>query len=147
MPRAAGAAVVVTVLALATAGCGNEKHDFRVEKLQPLVQRVNEQRSQLGSALRLARPRRAEDATVLRAQIARLRDAMSRLAALTPPAGTEAKFRRYTRANTALLTSLSRFVEAFATGNPDDQRRAAQDSQAALAVVSRTETALEHALG
>jgi hypothetical protein len=134
-------------VALVAAGCGNARHDFRVEKLDPLIQRVSQERTELASTLRLARPHRARDARVLRAQVAQLGASMRRIAGLTPPEGTERKFQRYTRANSALLGSLSRFVDAFGSASQAQQQRAGQEAQAALAVANRTQSELEHALG
>jgi hypothetical protein len=144
-PGLAGAGLAV--LALGAAGCGNDRHDFRVEKLNPLVKRVSEQRTAFATTLRLSRPHLARHARVLRADVGRLGAAMRKVAALEPPPGTGAKFRRYTRANSALLSSLYRFVDAFASGTVAQQRRAEQAAAAALGTANRAQTDFEHALG
>jgi hypothetical protein len=138
---------VLAALVLGAAGCGNERHDFRVEKLDPLVKRVSEQRTAFATTLRLARPHLARQARVLRADVAQLGATMRELAALDPPAGTERKFRRYTRANSALLGSLYRFVDAFASGTLSEQRRAEQAAATALGAANRAQTDFQHALG
>jgi hypothetical protein len=138
---------LVAALALGAAGCADERRDFRVEKLDPLVKRVSDQRAQLAATLHLVRPHRARDAQLLRAQVARLGATLRRVASLRPPAGTATRFHRYTRANTALLASLSRFVNAFAAGSVAAQRRAGQDAQTAVATANQAETDLRHALG
>jgi outer membrane murein-binding lipoprotein Lpp len=144
-----GRRVVGTVLAglaLLAGGCGNAKRDFRVEQLNPLITRASEQRAQLASLLRSSRPHHARDARILRSGIVALGVTMRRLAVLHPPQGTEAKFKRYTRANTVLLASLSRFVDAFASGNLLRVRRADQQTRAAVAAANRAQTSLQHAL-
>ncbi len=135
------------VLALVASGCGNAGHDFRVDKLQPLVGRVNDQRARLAGILRISRPHRPRDAGVLRAQITQLGATMREIAALKPPAGTRAKFLSYTQANVALLASLSRFVDAFASGDLARQRQMGQETQAAVSAADQARMALDHALG
>jgi hypothetical protein len=140
------ATVILAALSLSLAGCGNEKRDFRVDKLEPLIQRVRAQRAELASALRLAQPHRARDAEILRSQVARLAAAMRQVAVLVPPDGTERQFQRYTRANAALLASLSRFIEAFASRVPALQRRAGRAAQSAVIAANRAQVELQHAL-
>jgi hypothetical protein len=70
-----------------------------------------------------------------------------RIASLKPPAGTESRFRRYTRANAVLLARLTRFVDALASGGPTQQRSAGVDAQAAVDAANRAQTDLQHALG
>lgn len=133
-------------IALVVAGCGNAKHDFRVDQLDPAVRQVDQRRAELAGLLRLTRPHRARDAQVLRTQVGRLRSAMSRIARLKPPAGTQGKFRRYVRANTLVLSSLSAFVDAFSSGSLARERQLGQAAQAAVGQADDAETSLRHAL-
>lgn len=129
------------------AGCGgNEKRDFRVEQLNPLVKRMGEERATLAAVLRASRPGRARDARALRDQLGRLRAVMRRIAALEPPEGTEERFRRYTRANTAFLAALERFVDAYADDSARRQREAARETQTRLAAANRLQRQLQNAL-
>jgi hypothetical protein len=141
--RAGALALGVAVVA---AGCGNARHDFRVDKLDPAVRQVDERRAELATLLRLTRPHRGRDARVLRAQVGRLSAAMRRIATLEPPPGTEARFRRYLRANAALLSSLAAFVDAFASGSVAKQRQAGPAAQAAVGAADAAEISLRHAL-
>jgi hypothetical protein len=127
-------------------GCGNEKADFRVQKLNPLVKRVGEERATLAAVLRASRPGRARDAQALRGQLTRLGGAMQRIAALKPPDGVDGPFRTYTKANAAVLNSLRSFVEAFAAGRSALQQVAARRTGVSLARANQAQTKLQHAL-
>jgi cytochrome c556 len=127
-------------------GCGNEKADFRVQQLNPLVKHVGEERATLAAVLRASRPGRARDAQALRGQLARLGAAMQRIAALKPPDGVDGPFRMYTGANAAVLRSLRSFVDAFVAGHSARQQTAAQQTGASLARANRAQTKLQHAL-
>ena len=139
------ALALVAVLGL-VAGCGNEKRDFRVEELNPLVKRLGEERATLAAVLRASRPGRARDERALRDQLGRLRAVMRRIAALDPPEGTEERFRRYTRANAAFLAALERFVDAYANGGAGRQQEAARETQTRLAAANRAQRQLQRAL-
>jgi len=146
-----GALLAVVGLGLAAVallgGCGNEKRDFREDRLNPLVRRVGEERAVLASVLRASRPGRARDGRALRSQLARLGAVMRRIAALEPPDGVEDRLERYTRANAALLAALRRFVDAFAGGASEGaQRTAARRTQTTLATANRAQRALQQAL-
>jgi hypothetical protein len=141
---AAGAAAIAAAALIG--GCGNEKSDFRVNELNPLVKRVGEERATLAAVLRASRPGRARDARALREQLGRLGGVLRRIAALKPPDDARARFVSYTRANTEVLASLRRFVEAYAAGSNPRQQAEAQQTQAALAKASRAQTDLQHAL-
>jgi cytochrome c556 len=127
-------------------GCGNEKADFRVQQLNPLVKRMGEERATLAAVLRTSRPRQARDTQALRDQLSRLGAAMQRIATLKPPDGVDGPFRAYTRANAAVLRSLRSFVEAFASGRSALQQEAARQTGASLARASQAQTKLQHAL-
>jgi hypothetical protein len=128
-------------------GCGgNAKRDFRVEQLNPLTERLATERSALAQALRVASPHRGRDATLLRARLDAVAATMGRIAALRPPDGTLEQFRRYTRANEALLGSLTRYIRAFARGTVAQQRAAARDAQTAAQRADAAESALQHEL-
>jgi hypothetical protein len=142
--RLAGIALVG--FSLVGGGCGNAKRDFREHELNPSIERVAEQRTALAGLLRMSRPHLAADERRLRAQLGQLADAMRRVARLRPPQGVEVKFRRYTRANTALLAGLSRFVDALAGESAERRRQAEERALSALARASRAQTELQHAL-
>lgn len=127
-------------------GCGNEKADFRVQRLNPLVKRVGEERATLAAVLRGSRPGRARDAQALRGQLTRLGAAMQRIAALKPPDGVDRLFRDYTRANSGVLRSLESFVDAFAAGRSALQQVAARQTGESLARANRAQIKLQHAL-
>lgn len=146
LDRWVAGAIAAVALGTAATGCGDELHDFRVQQLNPLLQRASEQRAQLASTLRLVRPDRARDARVLRGEVVELSATARRIAALRPPGAAAARFRRYTRADGAFLASLSRFADAFASGTPSQQRRAEQKTTLALAALDRAQTDLQHAL-
>jgi hypothetical protein len=99
----------------------------------------------LAALLRVARPRNDNDARALRGGLADLRAAMHQVAALNPPDSVDLRFRRYVRANAALLASLSRFVDAFANDGQKAQA-AAGEVQTALGRASRAQTDLQRAL-
>ena len=134
------------LLGLVVAGCGNEKEQFRVDKLNPAIRQVGDERSALADLLRTSEPNRAADARALRAQLGRLRIAMRRLAALHPPGGVGDDFRRYTRANDALLASLAHFVDVFADGNAARRSDAAARTQRMLGRAQRAQVELQHRL-
>ncbi len=148
--RPAGApAAVLAVLALLgfVGGCGNEKRDFRVDKLNPLVKRLGEERATLAVVLRAARPGRASDIRALREQVAGVEGVTRRIAALNPPDGAESKFRRYVRANAAFVRRLRRFVDVYAANRPQRrQREAAARVQLALSAANDAQTELQRSL-
>lgn len=134
-------------LALVAVGCGNEKRDFRIQKLEPIVHQVAARRTALADTLRAAQPGRKGDARLLRAELLDLGASIRRVGALTPPPGTERQFRLYARANQALLASLAKFVDMFAAGGGLGLNRAGDAARAAAAAANRAELRLEHALG
>jgi hypothetical protein len=140
------AAVALLALAGPIAGCGNEKRDFREEKLNPLVKRASEERATLATILRASRPGRSRDEAALRAQLTDLGGVFRRIADLEPPDGVEAKLERYARANSALLRALAGFLDAFASGDEAGQRRAGQAAQEALARANRAQRELQRSL-
>jgi hypothetical protein len=143
------AAFLLTAAAtgLLAVGCGgNEKRDFRVDRLNPLTERLAEERSTLAQTLRVAHPRRERDAAVLRSRLDAVAATMRRIAALRPPDGTEERFVSYTRANEALLGSLNRYIRTFTRGTAAEQRAAAEDAQTAARRADAAESALQHAL-
>jgi cytochrome c556 len=146
--RSPAALATLSVVALAglASGCGKEKRDFRVEKLNPLVKRAGEERATLAAVLRGSRPGRARDAGALREQLARVVGVLRRIAGLNPPDGVDGTFRRYTRANTAFAAALRRFVDAFAAGDDSGQRDAAERTRTTLATAQRAQVQLQHAL-
>jgi hypothetical protein len=127
-------------------GCGNAKRDFRVDRLNPLVEQATKQRVGLADTLRSSRPRRLGDVHMLRAALARFAATTRRLAALRPPHGTETAFRRLTTAYRTLVDALGRFLDAFATGGEAQQRDAAAQSASAISMVDRAQAVLQHAL-
>jgi hypothetical protein len=139
------AALALALIALFVSGCGNARRDFRVDDLNPRTERVDEERAELAALLRVARPRNDNDARALRGGLADLRAAMHQVAALNPPDSVDLRFRRYVRANAALLASLSRFVDAFANDGQKAQA-AAGEVQTALGRASRAQTDLQRAL-
>lgn len=146
-PAAAGTATLAVLAASSlVAGCGHEKRDFREQRLNPLVRRVDEERATFATLLRDSRAGRARDGVALRAQLARVVGVLRRIAALKPPDGVGAKFRRYVRANGAFASALRAFVDAFAAGDDGRQRTAAESTRTTLARVQRTQVDLQHAL-
>jgi hypothetical protein len=139
-------AAIAAAIAVGGFGCGNARHDFRIDRLNPAIRHVDQKRAELASLLRLTHAHRPRDAQVLRAQVARLGAAIRRVTTLRPPAGTESRFRRYVRANAALLGSLSRFVDAFASGTRAEQQQARQVAELAVGEVDTAKTALQHQL-
>lgn len=146
LARVGLAALVLVALAAAVGACGNEKRDFRVQELNPLVKRAGEERAALAAVLRASRPGRARDARALREQLGRVTGVLRRIADLKPPDGVGGRFDRYTRANSAFAASLRGFVDAFAAGDDARQRRAAELTRTTLAEAQRAQVALQHAL-
>jgi cytochrome c556 len=144
-PATLSTLALVALVGLVT-GCGKEKRDFRVEKLNPLVKQAGEQRATLAAVLRGSRPGRQRDARALHEQLARVTGVLRRIAGLSPPDGVDGKFRRYTRANAAFAAALRRFVDAFAAGDDSGQRDAAQQTRSTLATAQRAQVQLQHAL-
>jgi hypothetical protein len=132
---------------LGAAGCGNAEHDFRVERLDPLVRGLGAERSRFGEILRLARPHQQRDARLLRAQVAAIATTSRRIELLHPPAGVEGAFHRLTRANTAVVSFLTRYVDAFAGGSVVHQREIARAAQVALSRAGEAQRALLRQLG
>jgi hypothetical protein len=146
MPRRAQAAAALFSLALLAAGCGDANHEFRVDKLEPLRARATQQRVEVAATLQTARPHSGSDARALRRQVARLAATTRRIAALSPPAGVRKAFLRYTRANAALVASLTRFVDAFAEGTVPKQKRAGRKVRAAVSQARQREAELVRSL-
>lgn len=128
------------------AGCGNAKRDFRVNELNPLTERAATQRSVLAQTLRIARPHRARDASVLRSHLSRLGATMRQIAAIRPPDGTRTLFEKYTRANAELLAALSRYIHAFARGTAAQLRAAGEGASSAAGRADAAEAALKQEL-
>jgi hypothetical protein len=144
-PATLATLALVAMVGLVT-GCGKEKRDFRVEKLNPLVKQAGEERATLAAVLRDSRPGRARDAGALREQLTRVVGVLRRIAGLNPPDGVDRKFRRYTRANAAFAAALRRFVDAFAAGDDSGQRDAEERTRTTLAAAQRAQVQLQHAL-
>jgi hypothetical protein len=101
---AAGAALL-----LAT-GCGDERKEFREEKLAPLQQAVKDQRAQIAATLQGLQLGDGEQALVLEAQIERLGRIHDVIADLDPPDETEGLFETYVDANSRLSAHLERYA-------------------------------------
>jgi hypothetical protein len=141
------AAAGLLLVALAFAGCGNPGHDFRVGKLNPLLQRVETQKGQLAATLRIVRPKRAQDVRAVRSGIAAIDATAKEIAKLKPPGSAQAEFKRFTRAYGGLVTSLSGFADALASGGSSQMTQASQTAQEATGTLQRAQEALLHKLG
>lgn len=101
---AAGAAVL-----LAT-GCGDERKEFREEKLAPLQQAVKDQRAEIAATLQGLQLGDPQQALTLEAQVERLDKIHDIIADLDPPDGTDGLFETYVDANTRLSEHLGRYA-------------------------------------
>jgi len=128
-------------------GCGNPGHDFRVHKLNPLIQRVQTQKAQLAATLRIVRPRRASDVAAVRAGIGQIAATMGQIGALKPPGLARSQFVAYRRANTGLVGGLYGFADALASGSSARMTSASEHAQTATGAVERAQEALLRKLG
>ena len=96
---------------LVAAGCGDERKEFREEKLAPLQQAVKDERARIALTLQQLRVGDAEQTLDLERQVARLASIHEVIAALDPPDGIEDEFEPYVEANTRISKHFERYAQ------------------------------------
>ena len=104
------AAVAAGTMLLFAAGCGDERKEFREEKLAPLQQAVKDQRARIAATLQGLRLGDREQALQLERDVARLVAIHEVIADLDPPEGTEGLFETYVKANERLSEHLRNYA-------------------------------------
>ena len=104
------AAVAAAAALVFAAGCGDERKEFREEKLAPLQQAVKDQRARIAATLQGLQLGDEQRALQLERDVARLAAIHDVIEDLDPPDGTEGLFETYLKANQRLDDHLGRYA-------------------------------------
>ncbi len=125
----------MSVLAVGTAllltGCGDERKEFRMEKLAPLQQAVKDQRARIAAELQGLELGNRQQALELEAAVQRLAAIHDVIEDLDPPDGTEGLFETYTEANQRLDDHLARYAALVKAGKRAGLKKAGKAAQTA----------------
>ncbi len=113
------------------AGCGDERKEFREEKLAPLQQAVKDQRARISAALQGLRLGDREQALRLDQEVKRLDRIHDVIADLDPPDDTDHLFATYVEANSRLSQHLQRYADLVKAQKRAGLARASKAAQRA----------------
>lgn len=139
-----GALAVAGMLLLA--GCGDERKEFREDKLAPLQQEVKDQRARIAATLQQLELGDAEQARELEAEVARLGEVHQVIASLDPPDGLDDEFKPYVDANTRISKHLERYAALVKANEREGLRKAANAAQRAMGDADLARVDLDYAL-
>lgn len=125
------AALLLAVVALA--GCGDELGDFRNEKLNPLEERADAQRSEISAVLQRVQLGDRADAEGLRAKIVPLEQTFEELSKLDAPDEYDRTYLDFVKANSRFIAQLRAFAAALEAGREDDVQQASKRARQAIA--------------
>ena len=138
------AATALVAAAALAAGCGTSaEEEFRTTRLDPLEDRIDRHRAEIGAVLRTTQARDAADLARLKGRIGALEREVAKAAAVDAPESVAGDYARHVRALEVLVRDLRGLASALRAGPGATLRQAGERAAGAADSVVRTRQALD----
>lgn len=141
-----GFAIAAVGLTAVLGGCGDERKEFREEKLAPLQQAVKDERARMAAVLGELRVGDREQALALEEHVVRLERIHELIASLDPPDGIDGLFETYVEANERISNHFTRYAQLVKAQRRAGLARASKAAQRAIGDSDLARVDLDQAL-